>query len=380
MDFNLNEQQLMLREMVRDFAKAEVAPIAQEIDETERFPCEIVGKMGELGLLGVNFPEKYGGTAAGVLSHVIVLEELAVVEPTVAGIVDQDVSLAGYLLNHFGNEEQKQTWLVPLIQGKILGGFGLTEPEAGSDAAAITTTAILDRDSWIINGTKAFISNAGTDISALVLLAVVTGQRGDGRKEFSNIIVPKGTPGYNLGPCYRKFGLHAMDTRELSFVDCRVPAGNILGERGAGYRQMLSTLDEARIALAAIATGLAQGCLNASLNYAKERVQFGRPIFGFQAIQFKLVDMAVGVEASRLLTYKAAALEDEGKTFAQESAMAKLFASENATKAAEEAVQIHGGYGYISDFAVSRFYTAAKLFTIVEGTSEVQRTVIARGL
>jgi butyryl-CoA dehydrogenase len=380
MNFELSEHHLVLMRMVRDFAQREIAPVAQKLDETGEFPFEIVRKMGELGLLGLPFPEEYGGSAADTLSYVIALEEIARVDCSVALTMAADVTLGGYPLYHFGTEEQKRQWLVPLAQGKILGAFGLTEPGAGSDAGATATTAILQDDRWIINGTKCFITNAGTEISGFVTITAVTGQRADGKKEISNIIVPRGTPGYTQSPPYKKLGLRASDTRELSFVDCAVPRGNLLGERGAGLRQFLQTLDEGRIGIAALGVGLAQGCLDLSLSYARERIQFGQPLFEFQAIQFKLADIAVNVELARLISYKAAALKDAGKPHTKESAMAKLFSSEIAVRAAEEAVQIHGGYGYMDDCPASRYYRDAKLLTIGEGTSEIQRLVIARHL
>jgi butyryl-CoA dehydrogenase len=380
MDFNLSEQQLILRRTVRDFAEAEIAPVAQELDEREEFPYEIFKKLGEMGMIGIPFPEEYGGTAAGALSEVIVLEELTRVNTSVGGGMEANITLGGFPLHHFGSHEQKQRWLTPLAQGKILGAFGLTEPEAGSDAGACKTTAVLDGDEWVVNGTKCFITNAGTDMSGFVTVMAVTGQRKDGRKELSNIIIPKGTPGYNIAPPYKKMSFHASDTRELSFENCRVPRENLIGEKGAGFHQFLATLDEGRTMIGALSLGAIQGCFDLSLNYSRERVQFGKPIFQFQAIQFKLADMAVAAETARLLVYKAAALEDEGKPFAREAAMAKLYASELALKCANEAVQIHGGYGIMNDFAVSRFYRDVKVFTIGEGTSEVMRIVIARHL
>lgn len=380
MDFELSEQHIVLQRMVRDFTQREIAPVAQKLDETGEFPYDIVSQMGQLGLLGLPFPEKYGGSGADTISLVITLEELARVDASVALTLGASVTLGGYPLYCFGTEEQKQTWLVPLAQGKILGAFGLTEPGAGSDAGATATTAVLKNNRWIINGTKCFITNAGTDISGFVTITAVTGQRREGRKEISTIIVPRGTPGYTPSKPYKKMGLRASDTRELSFADCAVPEENLLGERGAGLHQFLETLDAGRIGVAAMGVGIAQGCLELSLSYARERVQFGRPIFDFQAIQFKLADMAVDIELARLISYKSAMLQDRGKPCSKEAAMAKLFASEIAVRAAEEGVQIHGGYGYMDDFPISRFYRNAKLLTIGEGTSEIQRLVIARHL
>jgi butyryl-CoA dehydrogenase len=366
--------------MVRKFAEKEIAPVIQELDEREEFPYDIIRKMGELGLLGLPFPKEYGGEEADALSYVLALEEITRVDSSLGITMEADVSLGGYPLHHFGSPEQKRKWLTPLAQGEILGAFGLTEPGAGSDAGAITTTAIFKDGYWVINGTKCFITNAGTDISGFVIIAAVTGKRGEGKKEISNIIVPKGTPGYIISKPYKKIGWRVSDTRELSFIDCRVPQDNLLGHRGAGFKQFMETLNEGRLGVAAMGVGLAQGCLDLSLNYAKQRVQFGQPIFQFQAIQFKLVDMVVNVEAARLLCYKAARLKDKGQPYAKEAAIAKLFASDIALKAAIEGVQIHGGYGLIGDSPISRFYRDAHFLTIGEGTSEILKLVIGRHL
>lgn len=287
------------------------------------------------------------------------------------------ISLGGTPLYLFGTEDQKQRWLRPVAEGKCLGAFGLTEPDAGSDAGATATTARLDGDEWVINGTKCFITNAGTDISGFVTITAVTGEE-NGKKQITNIVVPKGTPGYTQGPPYSKLGWRASDTRELVFSDCRVPKENVLGQPGTGFRQFLAVLDGGRISISGLAIGLAQGVLDMSLSYAKERVQFGKPIASFQAIQFKLADTATEIELARLITYKAATLKDQAKPFSREAAMAKLFSSETAVRAAEQGVQIHGGNGFMNDFAVSRFYRDCKILTIGEGTSEVQRMVIAR--
>jgi len=380
MDFNLSEQHLAIRALAREFAQREIVPIAQELDEREEFPYQVIRGMADLGLMGLLFPEEYGGSGAGTLAHAIVEEELARVSCAIALTLVVNASLAGNCLYLFANEERKQQWLVPTAQGKILGAFGLTEPGAGSDAGATATTATLDSDEWVINGTKAFITNAGTDISGYVVVTAITGKRADGRKEISIILVPNGTKGYTWSSCYRKLGWHGLDTRELSFADCRVPKENLVGERGAGLKQAVATAGEARIAFAATSVGVAQSCFDLSLSYAQERVQFGEPIFHFQAIQFKLVDMAVNIELARLMTYKAAVLKDEGKSFVKEASMAKLFASEIAVRAAEDGVQIHGGYGCVEDFPVARLYRDAKILTIGEGTSEIQRLRIARYL
>ena len=290
------------------------------------------------------------------------------------------MTLGGSPLCHFGTEEQKLTWLVPLAKGEILGAFGLTEPEAGSDSGATQTTAVLERDEWVINGTKCFITNSGTPMTGFVTITAVTGKRPDGKKEISNILVPAGTPGFTVSKKYKKMGWRASDTRELSFVDCRVPRKNIIGQRGAGLKQFLETLDEGRLGVASMGLGLTQGVFEMSLKYAKQRVQFGRPIFEYQEIQSKLVNMAIGVEAGRLLCYQAALLKDKGVPYTKEAAMAKMFTSEFAVKAASEGVQIHGGIGLMDDSPISRFYRDAKFLTIGEGTTEIQKMVIARKL
>ena len=382
MDFELSEQHLALQKMVRDFAEKEIEPVVYEFDEAEEFPLEIINKMGELGLFGLPFPQEYGGGGADHLSYAILIEELGRIDLGVALAVDANVTLAGYPLCHFGSEEQKQTWLVPLAEGKILGAFGLTEPGAGSDAGGTATKAALQDGEWVINGTKCFITNSGAPNCTFVIVSAVTGQRADGKKEISNFIIPRGTPGYTISKPYSKLGFHTSDTRELSFDNCRVPRENLLGERGAGFKQILTTLDEGRLTIAAMSVGMAQRCLEISLDYAKERVQFGKPIFDFQATQFKLVDMAVDVELARLITYKAALLEGQGRLseFTKEVAMAKLFASEISQKAAASAVQIHGGLGFMRECPASRFYRDCRLLTIGEGTSEIMRLVIARHL
>jgi butyryl-CoA dehydrogenase len=378
--FELEEEKILFRKSVRDFAEQEIRPRVDELWETGEFPYDIVEKMGELDLMGIPWPEEYGGAGGDYLSYVIAVEEIARVDGSCAITLEAHISLGSSPFYYFGTEKQKQEWLVPLAQGKILGAFGLTEPEAGSDAGNTRTTARLEGGEWVINGTKCFITNAGTDISGVVTLTVVTGNQQDGRKEISNIFVPKGTPGYEIAPKYRKMGWHASDTRELNFVDCRVPEDNLIGKRGEGFKQFLYCLDGGRIAIAALAVGTAQGCLEESLKYAKERVQFGQPIGKFQAIQFKLADMATHIELARNLTYKAAAMRDAGKPHTKEAAMAKLFASEMCMQAATQAVQIFGGYGFMDEYPVSRFFRDAKILEIGEGTSEVQRMVISREL
>lgn len=380
MDFNLSSEQKAMQKLCREFAENEIAPKAQEMDRTGEFPYEIIKKMAKLGLMGLPIPKKYGGVGTDYLTYVIALEEISKADASVGITMSAHISLPCSTLYDFGTEEQKQKWLVPLAQGKILGAFGLTEPSAGSDAGATQTTAELIDEKWVINGSKCFITNSGTDISGLVIVTAVTGKREDGRSEISNFIIPRETEGYSQGPKYAKMGWRAADTRELIFSDCKIPKENLLGDLGFGFRQFLQVLDAARISMAALSVGVAQACLDVSLKYAKERIQFGRPISKFQAISFKLADMATEIELARLMYYKAAWLKDNGKPYTKEATMAKLFASEISVKCANEAVQIHGGYGFIDDFDVSRYYRDVKVNTIGEGTSEIQRIVIARQL
>ncbi len=375
MNFDLTDEQSSIRRLVRDFAEKEVKPVAEELDRTKSFPYEIVKKLGELGLMGIPYPEEYGGGGADTLSYAIAIEELARIDSSVAITVAANTSLATWPIYAFGSEEQKQEWMPKLTSGETLGAFGLTEPEAGSDAGNVRTTAKLEDGEWVINGAKQFITNSGTDISGFV---TITAKTGDG--EVSNIIVPKGTPGYEVGEAYRKMGWNASDTRPLSFDDCRVPEENLLGPRGMGFKQFLQTLDGGRISVSSMGVGLAQGALDEALAYAKERQAFGQAISKYQAIQMKLADMSTEIEAARLLTYKAAIEKDEGKNFNLTAAQAKLKTGRLAVRAAEEAVQIHGGYGYIEEYPVCRFYRDAKILTIGEGTDEVQQMVIARSL
>ncbi len=380
MDFDFSPEQDAFRSVVRAFAEEVIAPRAEEMDRLEEFPLDIVKQMGEMGLFGLPFPEEYGGQGADFTTLCIAIEELARVDSSMAITLEAGVGLGANPIHTYGTEEQKQRWLVPMCRGEILGAFGLTEPGGGSDAGATRTAARLEDGTWVINGSKAFITNAGTDITGLVTITAVTGP-GDGRrKEISTIIVPVGTEGLHVGPKYRKIGWHASDTREISFSDCRVPEQNLLGERGKGYAQFLQTLDDGRIAIASLAVGLAQGCVEASIAYAKERRAFGRPIGGFQGLQFKIADIKVAVETARLATYKAAWLRDQGRSYKSEASLAKLYASEIAVTCAREAVQVHGGYGYMEGFPVARFYRDSKVLEIGEGTSEVQRILIARDL
>jgi short-chain 2-methylacyl-CoA dehydrogenase len=375
MQFDLTEEQQDIRRLVRDFADAEVRPVAEELDREKRFPYEIVAKLGGLGLMGIPYPEKFGGGGADNLSYAIAIEELARVDSSVAITVAAHTSLGTWPLYAFGSDEQKAEWMPRLCAGEVLGAFGLTEPEAGSDAGNVRTRAELDGDDWVINGAKQFITNSGTDISGFVTITARTGE-----SEVSNLLVPNGTPGYEIGEPYRKMGWNASDTRPLSFEDCRVPEENLVGPRGQGFRQFLQTLDGGRIGVSAMGVGLAQGALDEALAYAKERVAFGKPISKYQAIQAKLADLSTEIEAARLLTYKAAIEKDLGRSFSLTAAQAKLKTGRLAVRATEEAVQIHGGYGYIEEYPVCRFYRDAKILTIGEGTDEVQQMVIARAL
>jgi short-chain 2-methylacyl-CoA dehydrogenase len=378
-DFELSAEQRLIQQTVRDFARSEIAPVAEELDRTKSFPYEIVGKLGELGLMGIPFPEEYGGGGADTLAYAIAIEELARVDASVCITVAAHTSLGTMPIYLWGTDEQKRDWLPELCAGRRLASFGLTEPEAGSDAGNTRTTAKLDDGHWVVNGAKQFITNSGTDITGCVTITAVTGGA-DGRREISNIIVPNGTPGYVIGEAYRKMGWNASDTRPLTFEDCRVPEGNLLGPRGDGFKQFLHILDGGRIGVAAMGVGMAQGALDLALSYAKERRAFGQPISKFQAIQAKIADISAEVEAARLLTYKAAIEKDRGQSFTLTAAQAKLKTGRLAVRACEESVQIHGGYGYIEEYPICRFYRDAKILTIGEGTDEVQQMVIARQL
>ncbi len=375
MNFDLTDEQRNIRDLVHDFAQNEVRPVAEELDREKRFPYEIVKKLGDLGLMGMPFPQEYGGGGTDNLSYAIAVEELTRVDSSVAITMAAHTSLGTWPVYAFGTDEQKQELLPDLCAGRKLGAFGLTEPEAGSDAGNVRTRATLEDGEWVIDGAKQFITNAGTDISGHVAITARTGEN-----EISNIIVPNGTPGYEQGEPYRKMGWNASDTRPLSFDGARVPADNLLGPRGQGFKQFLQTLDGGRIGVAAMGVGLAQGALDEALAYAKERRAFGQPISKFQAIQGKLADMATEIEAARLMTYEAAWLKDQGRSFTLVAAKAKLKTGRLAVRATEEAVQIHGGYGYIEEYPVCRHYRDAKILTIGEGTDEVQQMVIARAL
>ncbi|MBO0780556.1 MAG: acyl-CoA dehydrogenase family protein [Ktedonobacteraceae bacterium] len=380
MDFGLNDEQLAIRDTCRDFAEKEIKPRAEEMDATGKFPYDLVRKMGELGLLGLPFPEEYGGAGADFLAYCIAIEEISRGDVSVGITMEAHTSLGAMPFYLFGSQQQKERYLSPLASGEQLWAFGLTEPEAGSDSGGTKTRAELRDGQWHINGSKAFITNAGTDITAGVTITAVTGTQPDGRKEITNIIVPKSTPGYSIGNSYKKMGWKASDTRPLAFEDCIVPEENILGKRGDGFRQFMQILDAGRVAIAALSVGLARACLDEALSYAKERKQFGKPISSFQAIQFKLADMDMEIELARLMYYKAAWLHMQGRPYSREASMAKLFASETAKRAADQAVQIHGGYGFMDEYPVSRYWRSVKVNEIGEGTSEVQRMVIAKHL
>ncbi len=377
MDFELTQDQQLIRDTVRDFAEREIAPKAAEIDSKGTFPADIIKKMAELGLMGLPIPEQYGGSGADYTSYCLALEEITRACASTGITYEAHISLGCMPIYLFGTEEQKQDYLPRLCSGESIGSFGLTEPEAGSDAGGTKTTAVLENGEWVINGGKCFITNAS--YAKFVTITAMT-DKGVGTKGISDIIVPTDTPGFSVRAAYEKMGLHGSNTTELVFDNVRVPEKNLVGKRGEGFKQFLVVLDGGRIAIGAMGVGIAQACLDASLKYAKERVQFGQPIGKFQAIQFKLADMAMNIELARLMYLKAAWLKDQGKPYAHEANYAKLFGSEISTKAALEAIQIHGGYGYMKEFPVERYLRDSKLLEIGEGTSEVIRLVIARGL
>jgi alkylation response protein AidB-like acyl-CoA dehydrogenase len=375
LNFDLGQEHELVRSTVREFAQERVAPVAEELDRESKFPYDLVAAMGELGLMGMTIPEEYGGAGADTLAYAIAVEELTRVDSSVAITMAAHHSLGTLPIYYFGSEEQKRRWLPDLASGKKVAAFGLTEPDAGSDAGATRTRAEVRDGEWVINGSKIFITNAGTDITACVSITARTGD-----DEVSNLIVPNGTPGYAISKPMKKLGWHASDTRELSFKDCAVPEENLLGPRGQGFRQFLEILDGGRISVAAMGVGLAQGAYDLAYAYAQERKQFGQPISRFQAVQFRLADMATEIEAGRALVYKAAWLKDQGRDFALAAAQAKLYTGELSHRAANWALQIHGGYGYMDEYAISRLYRDQKILEIGEGTNEVQRMVIARQL
>ncbi|MGB8267782.1 MAG: acyl-CoA dehydrogenase family protein [Candidatus Velthaea sp.] len=378
MNFDLSDEQKAIQSLCRDFAREVVAPAAEELDRNAEFPYEIVKQMAALGLLGLPFPEAYGGAGADTISYALAVMELARADASVAITLAAHVSLGTSPFYLFGTEAQKQTYLVPLARGERLWGFGLTEPNAGSDAGATQTKAELRDGRWIINGTKAFITNSGTDLTGGTTITAVTGTDAAGRSEISNLIVPQDTPGFNRSKQYHKMGWKASDTRELSFVDASVPEENLLGPRGNGLKQFLQILDGGRISVAALSIGLAWGAYDQAHAYAKTRRQFGRPIARFQAIQFKLADMLTEIEHGKLMVLKAAWEKDQGRDFALSASLAKLYSGEVSRRVVNEAVQIHGGYGFMDEYPVSRMYRDQKVNEIGEGTNEVQRLVIAR--
>jgi butyryl-CoA dehydrogenase len=375
MNFSFTDEHVALRAMMREFADSRIAPHAEQWDADHHFPTDVVREMGDLGLFGITADEQWGGAGGDFTSLCIAIEELSRADQSMGITLEAAVGLGINPIHEFGSQEQKQKWLPDLVAGRTLAGFGLTEPDAGSDAGATATKADLDGDEWVINGSKAFITNSGTDITSLVTITARTGH-----DEISTIIVPSGTEGFTVEPAYRKMGWRASDTHALTFIDCRVPGENLLGERGRGFHQFLSTLDDGRIAIAAMSLGVIEACLAESLEYAKNRTSFGKPIGSYQAIAFKLADLHVMADAARLLVYKAAWLKDQGLPFKQEAAVAKLYASESAVTATRDATQVFGGAGFLDQTLVARHYRDAKVLEIGEGTSEIQRLVISRGL
>ena len=380
MDFDLTDEQKAIQDLARDFAQNEVKPRAEEMDREEAFPYDLVKKMAALGFMGLPFPEKYGGAGADTVSYALAVMELARADASTAITMAAHCSLGASPFYLFGSEEQKQKYLVPLAQGKMLWGFGLTEPGAGSDAGNVATKATLKDGHWMVNGTKAFITNSGTDISGGTTITAVTGTRPDGKPEISNLIVDQATPGFTRSKKYKKMGWRASDTRELSFVDAKVPEGNLLGKQGEGFQQFLKILDGGRISVAALSVGLSMGAYDEALQYSKDRVAFGKPISKFQAIAFKIVDMLCEIEHAKLMVLKAAWEKDLGRPFEMSASLAKLYSAEVSRRAVNESLQIHGGYGFMDEYPISRMYRDQKINEIGEGTNEVQRMVIARML
>ena len=378
MDFDLTEEYKMIRDMAMDFAHEVIAPQADEIAQTGNYPYEIMCQMAELGMMGIPFPEKYGGSGGDWLGMHLCIEEISRGDIALGALLDVTTSVCAQELFVFGTEEQKMKWLVPIAEGKKIGAFGLTEPDVGSDAKALITTAVQDGDEWVLNGTKQFITNIGLDHASVLLVAAKTRKKHNGKPLISTFIVPKDAPGFVLGTRYNKMGWEGSATHEVILEDCRVSNENVLGDPNRGFAQHLAVLETGRISIAAMGVGGAQACLDHSLRYSQERTQFGQPIFNFQAIQFKLADMAVSIELARNLYQKAAWLKDRGRKHTFEAVAAKLYASEMMEKVASDAVQIHGGYGCMKEYPVSRFYRDSKILQIVEGTSEVQRMVIGR--
>ncbi|MBW1781218.1 MAG: acyl-CoA dehydrogenase family protein [Deltaproteobacteria bacterium] len=380
MDFDLTEEHKMIRDMCREFTTEVIVPRAEEIERSGEYPYDIIAQMAELGMMGIPVSDAYGGSGGDWVGMHLCIEEISRGDPTLGALLDVTTSVVAQELDVFGTEDQKKKWLVPIAKGEKIGAFGLTEPDAGSDAQSIRTRALLDGQDWIVNGTKQFITNIGLDNASLIIIAAVTKKAVQGPGRISTFIVPKNAPGFTLGKRYEKIGWHGSATHEVIFEDCRVPVENLLGDPAKGFSQHLAVLQTGRISIAAMAVGSAQACLNEALAYAKERAQFGKPIASFQAIQFKLADMAVAIELARNQYLKAAWLKDHGRKHSFEATTAKLFASEMLEKAASDAVQIHGGYGYMAEYPVSRYYKGAKVLQIVEGTSEVMRIILSREL
>ena len=383
MTFTLSAEHESFRKTVREFAAAEIAPHVAQWDKDHHFPIDLVHKMGDLGLFGITAPEEFGGADGDFTSLCVAIEELGRVDQSIGITLEAGVGLGINPILTFGSDEQKQRWLPDLVAGKKLAGFGLTEPGAGSDAGATKTKAVLDNGEWVVNGAKQFITNSGSDITSLVTVTARTGDRGEGRPELSTIIIPSDTPGFVAEAPYDKLGWHISDTHPLTFTDARVPEDNLLGERGRGFAQFLATLDDGRVAIAALAVGCIQACLDLCVEYSLDRTTFGKPIGAKQGVAFQISDLAVMAEAGRALTYQAAAMKDAGapaKDFKQAAAIAKLYTSESAVTATRIATQVFGGYGFMEEYPVARFYRDAKILEIGEGTSEVQRMLIARGL
>lgn len=379
MDFRFSEEQQMIRDMARKFADEVIAPRAEHLEAAGAYPYDIMGRMAALGMMGIPFPPEYGGSGGDWVGMHLCIEEVSRGDVTLGGLLDVTTCVVGQELFVFGTEEQKRRWLVPMAQGRQIGAFGLTEPGAGSDAGATQTTAVLDGKHWVVNGTKQFITNIGLDTASVVIITART-KDGTGKDAINAFVVPKGTAGFTLGRKYDKMGWTHSATHECIFEDCRIPRDYFLGKEGKGFAQHLAVLETGRISIAAMSVGLARACCEASLKYARERVQFGKPIFNFQAVSFKIADMAMHIELARNMYLKAAWLKDNGLPHTLEAAYAKLFASEMAERCASDAFQIHGGYGFMNEYAVSRYYKTCKILQIVEGTSEIQRLVISRNL
>lgn len=380
MNFKLTEEQELIRKMCREFTDDVIIPRAEEMDRTGEYPYDIMAQMAKLGMMGIPFPEEYGGSGGDWVSMNLCIEEISRGDVTLGALLDVTTSIVAQELYVFGNEEQKKKWLVPIIRGDKIGAFGLTEPEAGSDAGSTRTTAVIDGDQWVINGTKQFITNIGLDNASIVIITARCKREEDGRDIINTFIVPKNTPGFTLGKRYDKMGWMSSATNEIIFENCRIPRDNLLGEEGKGFARHLAVLDAGRISIGAVSVGLAQACYEAALSHARQRVQFGKSIYSFQGVSFKIADMAMNIELARNMYLKAAWLKDSNLPHTLEASYAKLFASEAVERIASDALQIHGGYGYMNEYPVSRYYKSAKILQIVEGTSEIQRLVISRNL